>query len=240
VISKLEGIVIKAFRYGETSMIAHVYTRENGMQSVMIKGAVGGKNSKASMLQPMSHVGLVVYQKNAEQSLMLLKEIEILTVYHAIGFDFIKNAIVLFCSELLHKTLREQAASEFLFQFLVQTMRTLDREVGSVVNHHLFFMIRLAEFLGIGITASQVEPPFYFDYIESSFDVIPPFHSDFLQPEQAQLLHHLIEINESELPTKISNTERRQGLEIFITYYRHHVNDFGKLHSYEVLQTLFA
>ncbi len=239
-IASLEGVVIKSFRYGETSKIAHVYTREKGMQSIMIKGALSAKNNKASMLQPMTHIGLVVYQKNQEQSLLLLKEIQINTVYHAIGVDFTKNAIALFCSELLYKTLKEQASNEALFDFVVTSMRQLDMAKTNVANHHLYFISELSNYLGIGIASSSLNFPYYFDYIESEFTLTLPLHGDFLKPDQATLLNKMLVENENPQGFQPTNAERRTLLEMMIIYYRHHVNDFGKLHSWDVLQVLFT
>ena len=63
VLQKTQGIVLRSLRYGETSLISHIFTRANGVQSFMVQGVrtSSQRSNKAALLQPASLLELVVY-----------------------------------------------------------------------------------------------------------------------------------------------------------------------------------
>ena len=50
---QIEGIVLKTNKYGETSIISQILTRDHGLQS-FIMGGVNGNHGKAGMFQIMN------------------------------------------------------------------------------------------------------------------------------------------------------------------------------------------
>ncbi len=59
---KTEAIVLRSMRYGEADKILHVYTRENGRQSAIAKGARRAKSRFGGRLEPFMQVNLVLHQ----------------------------------------------------------------------------------------------------------------------------------------------------------------------------------
>jgi DNA repair protein RecO (recombination protein O) len=63
-----EGIVLHHIKYGESSVIATIYTRDFGRQSYLVNAARSKKSqNKASLLQPLFLVDLVAYQKQSSE-----------------------------------------------------------------------------------------------------------------------------------------------------------------------------
>ena len=63
-----EGIVLHFIRYGESSVIATIFTRDFGRQSYLVNAARSKKSqNKASLLQPLFLVDLVAYQKQTRE-----------------------------------------------------------------------------------------------------------------------------------------------------------------------------
>ncbi|MBT7093375.1 MAG: hypothetical protein HN936_09015 [Bacteroidetes bacterium] len=63
-IHKIRAIVLHHLNYGDTSIIAHLYTDKFGRQSVMIKGARGQrKNRKISLYHPLALLEIELYYK---------------------------------------------------------------------------------------------------------------------------------------------------------------------------------
>ena len=63
-IHKTTGIVLHSIRYGETSVIARVSTRELGIQSCLTPGVRKSRaRVKYNLFQPLTPVDLVIYSK---------------------------------------------------------------------------------------------------------------------------------------------------------------------------------
>ena len=61
------AIVLKRFRYGETSIIARCFVEEIGKISFMVHGAHRIKSSKAAYFQPANYLDLVFYYKKTRE-----------------------------------------------------------------------------------------------------------------------------------------------------------------------------
>lgn len=70
-LSKAEGLVLKAIKFGETSKIITLYTKEFGKLSFIAKGGSDPRKKLSSTLQFLSHIGVVFYLKK-ERELHLL------------------------------------------------------------------------------------------------------------------------------------------------------------------------
>ena len=115
---KTRGIIFKAIKYSETSLIVDIYTEEKGLRKYIISGVRSKKGQgKASLLQVMSMVDLVVYERE-DKELNRIKEIKAGHVFQGIPFDLSKGVIGLFMAELARKTIKEATSNPELFQFL--------------------------------------------------------------------------------------------------------------------------
>src|SRR5660397_174261 len=100
-----EGIVLHFIKYGESSVIATIYTRDFGRQSYMINAARSKKSkNKASLLQPLFLVDLVAYQKQSRE-LHRVKELKSNQPYQNIPFDITKSSLAIFLAEVLYLSL---------------------------------------------------------------------------------------------------------------------------------------
>ena len=71
-----EGIVLRSIKYGESSVIATIFSREFGRQSFIINSARSNKSkNKARILQPLFLVEFVSYQKQSRE-VQRVKEIK--------------------------------------------------------------------------------------------------------------------------------------------------------------------
>src|SRR5665811_125739 len=110
-----EGIVLHSIKYGESSVIATIYTRDYGRQSYLINAAHGKKSkNKASLLQPLFLVDMVAYQKQTRE-LHRVKELKSNQVYQNLAVDISKSTTTIFLSEILYKTIHEQESYPELF-----------------------------------------------------------------------------------------------------------------------------
>ena len=111
-----EGIVLHFIKYGESSVITTIYTRDFGRQSYLINAARSKKSkNKAGLLQHLFLVNLVAYQKQ-NRELHRIKEIKSNHAYQNIAFDISKSTQAIFIAELLYKTISEQESYPEMFE----------------------------------------------------------------------------------------------------------------------------
>lgn len=235
---KTRGIVLGNTKYGETSIIAHIYTQMLGRQSYMVNSVrTSKKKNMLALLQPLTILDMEVYHKN-KGNLHRIKEIKVSTPFTSIPFNPVRRSIALFTTELLSKTLREESPNEPLFQFLTQSIQALDEGIPGEYNFHLFFMLQLTRFLGFSPHTGSPAP--YFDLTSGSYCPAQPHHNHYITGSDLLVWNTLIESSLIELSTLNWNSAIRQQLiSLLESYYQLHLPGFGHLNSHHVLHQLF-
>ena len=217
---KTKGVVFRFTKYGETSVIATVFTEEFGLQSYMVNG-VRSKNSKSkiALYQPLTLLEMVVYHRE-NANLNRIKEIKCLHPYHTIHRDVTKSSIAMFITELLNKTVKEESHARELCEFLISSLITLDSLTENVANFHLIFLIRLSRFLGFGaqnvneVLGGRITEPF----IETSLQKM--LEGSYLER------------------VNLSNAQRREALNLLIAFYNEHTGQLADMKSVQVLKEI--
>lgn len=238
---KTRGIVFRSIKYSETSLICDVYTEELGLQSYIISG-VRSKNAKvkASLLQVMSLLDIVAYNKN-NTNLNRTKELKSALIYQSIPFDIVKSSVGIFMIELARNTIKEKETNKPLFEYLFNSFVLLDALEEGVANMHLFFAVNLCGFLGFLPSGQYSSRTPYFDLQEGSFVSLRPKHYHFISDKTAELLSILLTLNPTELHiVKAERATRFALAEKLITYYQLHLEDLPPLHSHEILKEVLS
>ena len=235
----IQGIVLQSIRYGDTSLIVKVFTRNFGLRSYMVKGAFN-RNSKcrAALFQNLHLINYVEAGKPNKSSLGYMKDVQLTTVYQSIPFVMNKGAIMMYVSELLTKTLTEQEQNEPLYDFIVQSLHWLDLVEQDYANFPLFFTLELTRHLGF-YPKDNHATGYCFDMMEGSFAHGYPLHPYYFDAEAARLLSQLLNTGIDEacrLPLHVS--QRRELLDGLIVFMRLHAPVMKDFHSYEVLKTV--
>ena len=125
---KARGIVLHTVKYGESSLVAYLFTDVGGRQTYMIQGVRSsrGRGNKAALFQPMFLLEFEgVEQPHAEMHRM--KEVRNLVPLSSVPFDVRKSTVSLFMAEVLYRLIREVEANEPLFDFICSAVQQLDR-----------------------------------------------------------------------------------------------------------------
>ena len=237
-ITTTRAIVLNHLRYGETSLIVHLYTERLGRQAVFVKGAYSKKSAvRAALFQPLHLVETNLHHR-ANRQMQRVSDMQMYCPFQSIPFDFVKSSIALFIAEILHKTLREEEANPELFDFLLHTIQTLDLNDHGTANFHLVFLVHYSRYLGFYPNTGQASDHTWFDSQKGGFVTIPTASSP--TPEYNRLLTQLFKISFNHLDSLNINHHQRNCLtEYLLGYYSTHVANFGKLKSYPVLQNVF-
>ncbi len=237
---RLRGIVLQQHKYSDTSLIVKVFTEKHGLQSYMIKGAFGRRSKlRPAFFQPLTFIEFVADIKS-NRDLHFMSEISIETPFHSIPFDMQKNAMILFISELLSKSILEHEANTNLFNFLHQSIQWLDLNLTNFANFHLYFCFELTRHLGFYPRLDRNENQSIFDLSEGLFKSTAPAHGYYIEPPISLnirniCLSKLEDLHEIEL----TNIMRREIIQDIITYYKLHIPGFTGLKSVDVLKSVF-
>jgi len=235
---KTKGIVFRVTKYGETSVIADIYTEERGLRKYIVNGVRSAKAGvKASLLQVMSLVDMVAYERE-DKSLHHIREIRAAHVYSALPFELRRSAVGLFMVEVAQKTIREPEENKLLFNFLFETFCYLDATDKPVNNIHLYFLLGLSTFLGFlpGGEFSAEKP--FFDLKEGIFvSNAPTAHLFYLDEKSGELLHALLHSDlESCHLIPITREQRRLLVHRLLEFYALHIEHFPAIHTHKVYQ----
>ncbi|TSA35919.1 MAG: DNA repair protein RecO [Porphyromonadaceae bacterium] len=239
-IEKTLGIVLKQIKYGETSIIAHLYTRRWGRIGIMVPGArTSSKNRKAYLFQPLTILELEVYYK-ANRDLQNIKEVKNHSPFMHLTGDPVKSSVALFLAEILNKALREEEPNEELFDFLNSHIQFLDLTDQGIANFHLYFLLRLSRHLGFNPGIPPAQSDLWFDLAHGTFTTSPPLHDSFLTPELTTLLIRFLSVQASDLASIVIDRNKRiELLEGILRYYYLHLEGLGEIKSHTVLHALF-
>jgi DNA repair protein RecO (recombination protein O) len=242
---KTRGIVLRTVRYGETSIIASIFTELFGIQSYIVNGVrVTSKkgSGKANLFQPGSLLELVVYH-NELKNLQRLKEFRWAHVYEQIFFNVFRNAIALFMIELLQRSLKQPEPNPALFEFAEDAFLHLDKASDAeAANFPLYFALHLSSFYGFRLADRYSERLAYLDLQEGEFTPERPAHNYYLEQEDSAIVSNLLRVMQpSELSQiRLNQETRRRLLHGMETFYALHIQDFGTMKTLPVLEAVLS
>lgn len=234
---KIQGVVLQSLRYGDSSLIVKVLTRNAGLRSYMVKGALNhGAKNRTALFQSLNIIQYVEAGKPSTAALGYLKEVQLSCVYQSLPFEMNKRAVMLYVSELLSKMLTGQEQNVELYDFVVQSLQWLDLVESHYANFPLYFTLELTRYLGFYPQMNHLDRD-YFDMMEGSFVRSCPVHPYYFEPEMAHVFNALLGLGIDEacrLPLPVE--QRRDLLEGIIVFMRLHAPLMNGFRSHEVLK----
>lgn len=228
-----EGIVLHIVKYSESSIIAHIYTKEFGIGSYIMNN-VRGKHSKMAYFQSLSHVNIVAYRKSTI-SISRISKIEFATMHVNLFSDIIKASVAQFLGEFLYKIIHSEEANLDLFNFLASTVAQLNNE-HTVRDFHIRALLNLMPYFGVLPEHSQNVNPLFFNIQTGMF--CPQKTDNCLCQKTSKIFHDVLTDKSAEI--NLNKQERMAFLSSLLDYYRIHVHSFRDMKSIEVLQMVFA
>jgi len=239
-IIKTEGIVLKQMKYGESSLILDVFTKEKGLRSCIVSG-VRSKNSKAAMYQIMNCLDMVIYDKDADK-LNRIKESSLNLIYQSLPLNMFKSSIGIFLMDICRNAIKEREPNEELYRFLKSWLEYLDQTSESLAYLPCLFMLELSEHLGFQPQDNfSVESPL-FNLMDGSYTSAMSQSPYTINQE---LSSHLIQLQHSKKSNgfshlEMSKKERHELLLQLIKFYKLHIDGFKDPKSLEVLSAVLS
>ncbi len=239
---KTRGIVIRVVKYGETSIIATIYTESFGLQSYLINNVRQSKNGggPGNTFQPCAILDLVVYH-NELKNLQRIKEYKFAVLFDTIFTSVIRNISAQYIIELFGKSVKQTEHHPDMYYFLEDTLLHLDKADDYIAaGLPLYFNLHLSGLLGFRIIENYSETSNILDLKEGSFKKEIPGHPYYLDKKLSALTSELLKVQQPvELEQfNLHHETRRALLEAYHDFYRLHIHDFGKLNTIEVLKSM--
>ncbi|MEE0982570.1 MAG: DNA repair protein RecO, partial [Bacteroidales bacterium] len=149
-IQTTEAVILKSFPYSDSSLIVKAYTKDFGLQSYILRSARSnkGKTTKAQHFQPLRLVQLEL-SSNPKARLHSIKSSALMLCCDDTSCNIVKTTLAIFMTEVLNLSIRENTASDELFDFLKSRIIALERaDCGALAEFHLHFLLDLSSILG--------------------------------------------------------------------------------------------
>lgn len=236
-----QAIALHGIRYGETSLIAHLYTRQQGRQTVMVNGAypTGKRAGKAILFQPLMMLN-IHYYPSRHGGMGRFKEAHPYISLTSLPHNHIKRALALFISEVIYRTVREEEANPSLYQFLESSIEYLDNIQTGVVNFHLAFLVQLSRYIGFYPSGSYSSTCRFFNIKTGHFEELEPLHPQFFNSENSKILSYFLQHGYDNIEgVELNGRQRVSFLKGMLDYYSYHLGSFAPINSLQVLSDVF-
>ncbi len=236
---KTRGIILHAVKYSDAAWVVTIYTEGFGRESYMVYGVNKKKSAfRAAYLQPLTLVEMNVEHVPGKE-LQRIKDIQIAAPINDIPTNPVKNAIALFLSEVLFKTLRMSDPDEQLYVFLENSIQLLEHSKKGIANFHLLFLMKLTRYLGFEPNSENADSV-YFDLMNGVFLNEKPLHTHYLMNDDALSFGKLQLTPFVGMEELVLDRHRRNRIIAHLMdYYRLHISGFSGVNSVEVLHELF-
>lgn len=241
-VQQTRGIVLRAIKYGETSLIVNIFTELYGVNAYMVQGVRTAKarQNRAGLLQPATLLDMAVQHK-PQTNLQRIREYHPAYIYTNLQEEIVKNSIALFSVEVLLKLLPEHAAMPEVFDLCFEYFRALDQlPPDKIANFPVFFISRLGSLLGYELRGSYTPATPHLNLQEGAFTAFMPVVRPFVSDEDAKALSDIIRIEKAERLSDIalSAAARYRLLEWYLEFLHQHTQHLGSIKSLAVLQAI--
>ncbi|MEN8203469.1 MAG: DNA repair protein RecO [Bacteroidota bacterium] len=239
-IRKTRGIVLHTTRYGESSLVVHCYTEQDGRQSYMVKGVrKSRKQNRSNLFQPLFILDFEIYHKDSRE-IQLVKEINRAMPLNSMPFDITKSTQAIFMAEVLYRVVKEEEANPMLAHYLIHTIQYLDAMEEPSPDFHIVFLFQLSRYLGFYPQNNYGNGNVLFNLNSGLFK--SHIADPDLQLNQADSLlwsRYMLLDFQSIKDVDFNSSHRHTMLNNLVRYFKFHVEGMGDIRSLEVLHTFF-
>lgn len=235
-IRKTEAIVLNTRKFGDSSMICSMYTKQYGRRNFLIKGYRSTKaRNRHSYFQPMSIIDMVFYHKESRE-LQMVTESSNRYFFQSLQTDPVKITLGMVVIELFYNTVKEEEPNFPLFEFLGKVLVELDRRDKHLIHVFLHYLVQLSGYLGF----------FPSDLVENAagrvhFDIRNGIleNGTLDDPGARAVLAFARMPLESCHEIPLSQGDKHEVIKAMMEYYRVHVEGFKIPESLAVFQEIF-
>lgn len=236
-----KAIVLSKLKYRDSDLIVKCYTKDFGLKSYLLRSILKSKKGKIKVayFQELSILNIEADHRDG-RSLQYIKELKLAYHYHSVHSNVVKGTIAMFISEILSNILKEEEENNELFQFLETSLIWFDQSDSDVIaSFHLMFLMELSKYLGFYPNTHNFESQFF--NLETGRFQDSNLGDYCISGEKLIFLKELLGIKfDANKRLNISNSQKRELLDMILIYFNLHLDGFKKPKSIEVLNQVFS
>jgi DNA repair protein RecO (recombination protein O) len=237
-IIKTEAIVLSKMNYGDTSIIASLFTEDFGRLNVIVKGARSPKSKYGRVVDPINHLSVVLYKKESRE-IQLLSGADIIDHFPLIKNDLNKLKYAYSTAELIKNLLAEHEVNKKIFKGSIRILSRLNSgEELPEITFGRFFIFFLKE-IGYEIQIGSCAVCGKMDFKE---DIYYSFDKGLICGEcrkkvvdiydiNLELLHYLDCLKKNESAGSFSNLIYLKAIILMENHLKYHVPVFKGMNS---------
>ena len=208
-------IILATTKVGEKNIVLHCLTQQWGRRSFI---TTVSKSSGMALWQPLNILDAEV-RENPRSDLWRLGAASASYPLSGIRSSVVKTSMTLFMSEVLYRTIKDEAREDGLFEWCRSSILTLDALQTDFSNFHIRWLLEFAGALGFS----------------PSTEGLTPFAGDRLQD-----IRNLLSLSFAEcMLLPLDGRRRNEIAEILLKYLGYHTESRIEARSLRVLRELF-
>ena len=183
----------------------------------------------------------IEFFENEKSDLHKLRQIFPIINLPELYFDIFKMNILLLWGEILNLILKNEGKNEELFDYLTHSIEYLNSTHNVIGNFNLYFLYRLAGFIGFRINTSSWQENYVFNINDGSFYPSDPATPYISGPNTAKIIYQLCTCPLAEIKAIPLNRQSRNILlDVILLFYSIHLNINFNIKSIQVIREVFA
>lgn len=189
------AVVLRTQRFGDTSLIATLYTQQFGKCTVLAKGARTVGSPHGAALELPNHIRIAFY-RSPRREVYLVRAAELTERFGQLRRSLEHMATALFVAESVLLTQPPEEPNSVLYALLLQALRGIEQSQSAPFGIAVGFLLRLARLLGFAPSLQPlVSEPGASLILRSEDGVLAPAqhgqHGVVLHPTDGELLRTL-------------------------------------------------
>lgn len=225
-----EAFILSYLKYGDTSVILRIFTKELGYRTLIGRGFYSSKNKPKNLLLPLNKV-MVLFKDKGNNSLDLLLKMESEWNPTAEYPSLEKNILFLFLAEMVNEVLKNEPPNPELYKWLDASLLKIhqSKDTRLLIQN---FLLELTDFLGC-TPQNEYSEGLYFDLESGHFS--PQSSFSYLGVEDSRIWSNFLADNSQ----PYSASQRWMILQTLIRYYQIQISGFIPPKSMSVIKELF-
>jgi DNA repair protein RecO len=147
-IVKADALIIKGFRYGDSSKIITVFSREYGKFNALVKSTRSIKSKTSGVFDGLNRIS-VFFNRKENRDLQFFSKGDCINSHPEIKSDLSKLSMAYRIAELLNYSTHDYDTNEELFELTLECMSALEESIHENLACMVYFQANLTKLLGI-------------------------------------------------------------------------------------------
>ncbi|GBD07304.1 DNA repair protein RecO [bacterium HR21] len=222
------AVVLRTQRFGDTSLLATLYTQQFGKCTVLAKGARTVGSPHGAALEVPNHIRVAFY-RSPRREISLVRTAELTERFGRLRVSLEHMATALLIAESILLTQAPDEPNSVLYALLLQALRGIEQSETPPFGIAVAFLLRLARLLGFAPSLQPLvsEPGTPLILRSDDGALVPPqqgYRGIVLQPAEGELLRTLQHIPLEAAPLlALRLPEAFRLIQGLISYLEHHL-----------------